>query len=158
MVARTPGGREVASSSLVSLTTNLFMNFIYSLLADANHSLPDGDVFMHDVVAPAEIFFSKYFNIDWKINAIFTTSLPWLVIPEDKVGGKTYASDFVALAVNKDTSAHKASEMLIHELAHAIRWGKNPEWSNNLFCELVNEGLAVHIEARFANGFLEYYS
>ena len=40
--------------------------------------------------------------------------------------------------------------MLAHELAHAVRWGKNSEWSKDLFCELVSEGLAVHIEAEFA--------
>lgn len=127
------------------------MSFIHPLIADASYSLAEGAVFIGDIITPVEAFFCEHFNIDWKINTIITTSLPWLTIPEDGVGGKTYASDFIILAVaQKSTTAARASEMLAHELAHAMRWGKNPEWSKNLFCELVNEGLAVHIEAKFA--------
>lgn len=157
VVARTPGGREVASSILVAPTIDIYldlfynMSFIFPLVADANRHLDDGGHFINEVIAPVNSFFSKHLNIDWEINTVITTSLPWLLIPEDGVGGKTYASDFLVLAVSqKDTTVAKASEMLAHELAHAVRWGRNSEWCRDLFCELVNEGLAVHIEAKFA--------
>lgn len=127
------------------------MNLTCPLVADANYPLDGGVLFVDDVVAPVETFFARNLDIDWKINVIMTTSLPWLVIPEDGVGGRTYASDFVVVAVDpKNTVTAKISEMLAHELAHAVRWGKNSEWSEDLFCELVNEGLAVHFEAEFA--------
>lgn len=127
------------------------MSFVCPLIADASYSLVERAIFVGDIITPVEDFFCKHFNIDWKINTVITTSLPWLVIPEDGVGGKTYASDFIILAVaQKSTTAAKASEMLAHELTHAVRWGKNPEWSRDLFCELVNEGLAIHVETKFA--------
>lgn len=80
-----------------------------------------------------------------------TSSLRWFTIVEDGVGGRTYASDFVILTIDsKKSTKVRTAEMLVHELAHAVRWGKNPELSENLFCELVNEGLAVCVEAEFA--------
>jgi len=125
------------------------MSFILPSIVDANKPLDKGTRFVNEVITPVDNFFSEYLNISWKINTIITTSLPQLIIPEDGVGGRTYASDFVVLAINRE-NAPKASEMLAHELAHAVRWGKNSEWSKDLFCELVSEGLAVHIEAEFA--------
>lgn len=125
------------------------MKFVYPLIADAGGSL--GSFWVDDVVSPVEKFFCEHLEVDWGINVIVTTSMPWMIIPEDGVGGRTYASDFVVLAVDRaKMTPDKCSEMLAHELAHAIRWGKNPERSRNLFCELVGEGLAVHVEAEFA--------
>ncbi len=125
------------------------MNFIYPLIADVNQKLYG--FYVDDIVFPVEKFICEKLNIDWKINVIITTSMPQITIREDGVGGRTYASDFLVLAINQEnTTLAKCSEMLAHELAHAIRWGKNSEWSRNLFCELINEGLAVHIEAEFA--------
>ena len=40
--------------------------------------------------------------------------------------------------------------MLIHELCHAARWGKNDEWINTLFDNIINEGIATYFEAEFA--------
>ena len=127
------------------------MSLIRPLVADAGCPLAERAFFVDDVISPVEAFFCKHFDISWRINTIITTSLPWLIIPEDGVGGKTYASDFVILAISqKSVTVAKASEMLVHELAHAVRWGKNSEWSKDLFCELVSEGLAVNVEAEFA--------
>lgn len=127
------------------------MRFIYTLIADANHCLASSDFSANKIIAPASNFFSSKFDINQNVNVILTTSLPWLIIPEDGVGGKTYASDFVIVAIDPDTATEDAiSEMLVHELGHAIRWSKNPEWSKDLFCELVSEGLAVHVESAFA--------
>lgn len=127
------------------------MKLLHPLFADANYSLDKISLPVAEITSVVEKFFSEYFQIEWGINVIITNSLPWLIIPEDGVGGKTYASDFVVLSIDQQNTTPAAiSEMLVHELAHAIRWGKNPEWSKNLFCELVSEGLALHLEAEFA--------
>lgn len=127
------------------------MSFICPVVADASCPLVERALFVDNVISLVEDFFCDHFNISWEINAIITTSLPWLVIPEDGIGGKTYASDFVILAISqKSVTVVKASEMLVHELTHAVRWGKNSEWSRDLFCELVSEGLAIHVETEFA--------
>lgn len=126
------------------------MKPLHTLFADANYSLDKISLPVAEITSVVEKFFSEYFQIEWGINVIITNSLPWLIIPEDGVGGKTYASDFVVLSIDQQNTTPAAiSEMLVHELAHAIRWGKNPEWSKNLFCELVSEGLALHLEAEF---------
>lgn len=44
----------------------------------------------------------------------------------------------------------KMTEMLVHELCHAARWGKNNEWMNTLFDGLINEGIATYFESEFA--------
>ncbi len=121
------------------------------VLADASGELSALDYGVRDAVSLAREFISRHFALDWRINVVATSGLRWLVVPEDGVGGKAYASDFVVLAIGADNSTKaKAAEMLVHELAHAVRWGKNPEWSKDLFCELVSEGLAVAVEAEFA--------
>lgn len=120
------------------------------VIADANENFKKLNYNVQEVAILAEDYICAHFDIDWRINVVITSSLQWLRIPEDKVGGKTYASDFIILAVDADSSKIKTAEMLVHELAHAIRWGKNAEWSKDLFCELVNEGLAVCLEAEFA--------
>ncbi len=120
-------------------------------VADANQSLSGLDFSLDEVTKLAGEFYARHFNLDWKINVIMTTILPWMIIPEDGVGGKTYANDFVVLSIDPDKAAEvSVAEMLVHELAHAVRWGKNPEWSSTLFREMVSEGLAVHMEAEFA--------
>lgn len=39
--------------------------------------------------------------------------------------------------------------MLVHELCHAARWGKNDEWIASLFDGIINEGIATYFEAEF---------
>lgn len=127
------------------------MNNMQLLIADASQELNSLESLIKEGFELAERFFLANFGIDWGINVVATSSLQWLIIPEDGVGGKTYASDFIVLAINPSlVSGVKVSEMLAHELAHAVRWDKNSEWSRNLFCELVNEGLATYVEAEFA--------
>lgn len=41
------------------------------------------------------------------------------------------------------------TEMLVHELCHVARWGKNDEWMNTLFDGVINEGIATYFEAEF---------
>lgn len=81
------------------------MRFICPLITDANRRLDNGTRFVNEIITPVDIFFSKYFDVNWRINTVITTSLPWLIISEDGVGGKTCASDFVVLVVNPEDTA-----------------------------------------------------
>jgi hypothetical protein len=39
--------------------------------------------------------------------------------------------------------------MLVHELCHAARWGKNNERITSLFDGIISEGIATYFEAKF---------
>lgn len=74
-----------------------------------------------------------------------------MVIPEDGVGGYTYASNFIVSALDlKTMSIPRFKEMLVHELCHAARWGKNDEWMNTLFDGIISEGVATYFGTEFA--------
>ena len=74
-----------------------------------------------------------------------------LIIPEDGVGGYTYASNFIVSALDlKTVSISRFKEMLAHELGHAARWGKNDEWMNTLFDGIISEGIATYFGTEFA--------
>ena len=82
--------------------------------------------------------------------------MPFVLIPEDGVGGRTYWSDLITICVDEEKLAKsKMTEMLVHELCHAARWGKNNEWMNTLFDGLINEGIATYFEAEFAKNLEE---
>ena len=77
--------------------------------------------------------------------------MDFLVIPEDRVGGYTYASDFVVIFLDlKTMTISHLKEMLAHELCHAARWGKNDEWMNTLFDGMISEGIATYFGTEFA--------
>lgn len=40
--------------------------------------------------------------------------------------------------------------MLVHELGHAARWGKNDEWMNTLFDGMISEGVATYFGTEYA--------
>ena len=73
-----------------------------------------------------------------------------MIIPEDGVGGRTHASDFIELTITEEIATENLiSEMLVHELCHAARWGKNNEWAKSLFDGIINEGIATYFESEF---------
>ena len=94
--------------------------------------------------------FSKL-KIDWNIDLVVNNRMDFLVIPEDGVGGYTYASDFIISALDlKSMSIPRFKEMLAHEFCHAARWGKNDEWMNTLFDGMISEGVATYFGTEFA--------
>ena len=96
------------------------------------------------------MFFSKL-KIDWDIDVVLTANAYSLIIPEDGVGGYTYASNFIVSALDlKSMSIPRFKEMLVHELCHAARWGKNDEWMNTLFDGMISEGVATYFGTEFA--------
>ena len=123
------------------------MNKINILLTGANGNLSDKKEMIEKAVKVAEEYAFQKLKIDWDIDVLVTNRLHDILIPEDGVGGYTRTSDF---ALNQEKATENLiSEMLVHELCHAARWGKNNEWMTSLFDRIINEGIATYFEAEF---------
>ena len=106
--------------------------------ANANNSLAPLLDYIPEAFQRAEEFILKKFKINWEVDVVVTSRMSDILIPEDGVGGRTYASDFIVINIEpKQATIAKLSEMLIHELGHAIRWGYNSEWAKDLFSESI---------------------
>ena len=132
------------------------MNKINVLLANSNGNLRNTEQMIKEAVKEAELYAFSRLNINWDIDLMITNHMPFVLIPEDGVGGRTYWSDLITICVDEEKlTKSKMTEMLVHELCHAARWGKNNEWMNTLFDGLVNEGIATYFEADFAKNLEE---
>lgn len=126
------------------------MNKINILLTGANGNLSDKKEMIEKAVKVAEEYVFPKLKIDWDIDVLVTNRLYDLLIPEDGVGGLTITADFIEFAVNQEKATeYLISEMLVHELCHAARWGKNNERMTSLFDCIINEGIATYFEAEF---------
>ena len=126
------------------------MNKINVLLANSNGNLRNIEQMIKEAVKEAELYAFSRLNIDWDIDLMVTSHMPFVLIPEDGVGGRTYWSDLITICVDEEKLAKsKMTEMLVHELCHAARWGKNDEWANSLFDGVVSEGIATYLEVEF---------
>ncbi len=127
------------------------MHKVNILLAEANGNLSDSREIIIDAVKTAEEYVFPKLKINWDIDVLVTNRLYDIIIPEDGVGGRTRASDFIEFAINEEKATKNLiSEMVAHELCHAARWGKNDEWINSLFDGMISEGIATYLEAEFA--------
>ena len=127
------------------------MNKINVLLANSNGNLRNTEQMIKEAVREAESYAFSRLNINWDIDLMITNHMPFVLIPEDGIGGRTYWSDLITICVDEEKlTKSKMTEMLVHELCHAARWGKNNEWMNTLFDGLINEGIATYFEAEFA--------
>lgn len=132
------------------------MNKINVLLANSNGNLRNTEHMIKEAVKEAELYAFSKLNINWDIDLMITNHMPFVLIPEDGVGGRTYWSDLITICVDEEKlTKSKMTEMLVHELCHAARWGKNNEWMNTLFDGLINEGIATYFEAEFAKNLEE---
>ena len=126
------------------------MHKINVLLTNANGNLSDKTEMINRAVKRAEEYVFPKLKIDWDIDVMITNHMTFVLIPEDRVGGRTYWSDLIAVCIDKQKAPEsKLAETLIHELCHASRWGKNDEWINSLFDGLIFEGIATYFEAEF---------
>lgn len=126
------------------------MNKINLLLTGANGNLSDKKEMIGKAIKVAEEYVFPKLKIDWDIDVLVTNRLNDILIPEDGVGGRTIVSDFIMFAINQEKATEALiSEVLVHELCHAVRWGKNNEWMNSLFDGVINEGIATYFEAEF---------
>ena len=132
------------------------MNKINVLLANSNGNLRNTEQMIKETVREAELYVFSRLNINWDIDLMITNHMPFVLIPGDGVGGRTYWSDLITICVDEEKlTKSKMTEMLVHELCHAARWGKNNEWMNTLFDGLINEGIATYFEAEFAKNLEE---
>lgn len=128
------------------------MNKINILLTEANDNLSSSKEMIVAAVKNAESYVFPKLKVDWDIDLLVTNRLYDIIIPEDGVGGRTRTSDFIEFAIDeKKATENLVSEMVVHELCHAARWGKNDEWINSLFDGVISEGIATCLEAEFAN-------
>ena len=127
------------------------MSKINVLLANANGNLDEMKDTILVAVKEVESYAFSKLKIDWNIDVVVSANAYSLIIPEDGVGGYTYASNFIVSALDlKTMSIPRFKEMLAHELCHAARWGKNDEWMNTLFDGMISEGVATYFGAEFA--------
>lgn len=126
------------------------MNKINLFITEANENLSDKKELILNAVKKAEGYVFPKLKIDWDIDVVITNRVYEFVIPEDGVGGRTYASDFILISINEDKITENIlAETLVHELCHAARWGKNDEWMNTLFDGMISEGIATYFESEF---------
>lgn len=126
------------------------MNKINVLLANSNGNLQNTEKLIKEAVKEAELYTFPKLKIDWDIDIMITNHMTFVLIPEDGVGGRTYWSDLITVCIDEEKMIKsKMTEMLVHELCHAARWGKNGEWMNTLFDGIINEGIATYFEAEF---------
>ena len=127
------------------------MSKINVLLTNANGNFDDIKDAILAAVKEVESYAFSRLKIDWDIDVVVSANAYSLIIPEDGVGGYTYASDFIVSALDlKSMSIPHFKEMLVHELGHAARWGKNDEWMNTLFDGMISEGVATYFGTEFA--------
>lgn len=122
------------------------MKYLQLHVLNANDEMSSSEILSPKVEAAEEYAVDKM-GLKHKIDLALTNRMAGLLIPEDQVGGRTYASDFIMMDVER---AEFLTEMLVHELAHAIRWQENPEYIQKLFDDLILEGLGVAVEAEYA--------
>lgn len=126
------------------------MNKINILLTGANGNLSDKKEVIEKTVKVAEEYVFPKLKIDWDIDVLVTNRLHDIIIPEDGVGGLTITADFIEFAINQEKATENLiSEMLVHELCHAARWGKNNELISSLLDGIISEGIATYFEAEF---------
>ena len=124
------------------------MRYIKPHFLNAGEALPDEPKMLAEMER-AEQYAVQNMGLKHKIDVVLTTRMPGLMISEDKIGGRTYASDFIMMDV-EEMKPGALAEMLVHELCHAIRWQDNPEYIQRLLDDIVLEGLAVAVEAEYA--------
>ena len=127
------------------------MSKIKVLLANSAGEFNETQIDIINAIKEVERYVFSKLKIDWDIDVVLTANAYSLIIPEDGVGGYTYASNFIVSALDlKSMSIPRFKEMLVHELCHAARWGKNDEWMNTLFDGMISEGVATYFGTEFA--------
>ena len=127
------------------------MSKINVLLANSAGEFNETQSDIINAIKEVERYVFSKLKIDWDIDLVVNNRMDFLVIPEDGVGGYTYASDFVVIFLDlKTMTISHLKEMLVHELCHAARWGKNDEWMNTLFDGMISEGIATYFGTEFA--------
>jgi hypothetical protein len=110
------------------------MSKLKYFVANANGMLEKFVPQIEAAVRMAEKYAVAKLKIEYEINIIFAPLCDF--IPEDHVGGRTQTGSFITISLDGSTdkiSTNLIFESICHELCHAARWQKNPEYINNLF-------------------------
>lgn len=104
---------------------------------------------IRNAVEIARKFAFPKLKINWNIDVVLRSSKTKYADAKDFISGHTYESDFIVLYVEEKFKPFEIAEVLIHELCHAARWGKNDEWLSTLYDALIFEGIAVYFTEEF---------
>ena len=117
-------------------------------IADAQKKFTAQDIEkIHSGISRAEKFTVPKLKIEEDIDLIVVPELPDFLIPEDKLGGRTYTGNFIMLSFAPNSVIEDlVYEVTCHELCHAARWQRNSEDMQGLFDGMILEGLAIVFE------------
>lgn len=122
-------------------------------IANAGGAFSDND--LHSITTAAhnaEAYLTETCSFDFNVDIVVTApSLLMRTVPEDGITGRTYNSRLIVIVLDKSQAEiNKSSvfETICHEMSHAIRWEKLPEYANTLFEGMIMEGLAVALEEK----------
>lgn len=117
-------------------------------IADAKKVFTEQDCkSIHSGISRAKAYAATKLQIVEDIDIIVTPELPDFLIPEDKLGARTYTGNFILASFTpKYVIEDLVYEVTCHEMCHAARWQKNPADMKNLFDGMILEGLAIVFE------------
>ena len=78
------------------------MNKVNILLTEANGNLSSDREMITNAIKTAEEYVFPKLKVNWDIDLLMTNRLYDIIIPEDSVGGRTKASDFIEFAINEE--------------------------------------------------------
>lgn len=125
------------------------MNKINVAIVENHKYLSDNNAQIRNAIEAANNFAFPKLKIDWDIDVVVRNVEQRYADAKDHVSGHTYESDFIVLKIEEKFQPFEITEVLVHELCHAARWGKNDEWINTLYDALIFEGLAVSFTDEF---------
>lgn len=118
-------------------------------ITEANGGFSGKENPISNAVKKAEEYAFPKLKIDWDIDVLLRSAKQQFSDTKDRVSGHTYENNLIRLIIEDGFDEFEISEVLVHELCHAARWGKNNEWMNTLFDVLIFEGLAVCFTEKF---------
>ena len=125
------------------------MNRINLSISNTGGDLESHASIVRKAVNEAEEYAFPKLRIDWDIDVLARLVPKSNAGSGDCVSGHTYEKNLIILNIEEGFKEYEVAEVLVHELCHAARWGKNDEWIDTLFDLLIFEGLAVKLAADF---------
>ena len=120
------------------------VHMINALISNPNHQLDSCTDSIHEAISLANKYAPRLLGIKKNIDILFTDAF-YGIIPEENFGAYTHSSDFIKFTVKSNSilETYDILNQLMHELAHAVRWQSNNEYSDTLLKTLIFEGIAT---------------
>lgn len=131
----------------------MIMGKINLLIANANAGFNEDEIKLFKSATKAsEEFIGSLFDFDYVVDLVITSpSYLMSTIPEDGISGRTYNSNLIMIAIDKQQAKiteDRVFETICHEMSHSLRWEKLDEHSRTLFDGFILEGLAIVLEEK----------